>query len=108
MDKSSKILKLEWRRTKQESPRIAKAIREIRVNLKKKNVDIIYIEKPISGSGSSEILFNDMPLEFLLDEARVRENFCGTCSTPEERKKKLETISGELIKKAALKAAGLI
>ena len=100
-----KILKIEWRHPRTGGTRILQMIKDLHTQLKKKNIDIILIEK---NSKTSEILFNDLPMEFLLDEARVRENFCGSCSTPAERKRKSEAISVELIKKAALKAAGLL
>ncbi len=107
MNKPSKTLKIEWRHSKANAPRIDKTLKELRVQLKMKNIDVIYIEKKIAAPGYSEILFNDMPMEFLMDEARVKESFCGTCLTPAERKKKFEIFSAALIKKAALKAAGV-
>ena len=102
---SSKTLKIEWRHGAAESAHISKILCELRVLLKKKNIDVILIEKT---SKKDEILFNGLPMEFLLDEARVRENFCGTCSTLAERKKIYGKIPAALIKKAAFKAAGLL
>ena len=106
--KPLKTLKIEWRHPPRADGRIPKIIKELRTQLKKKMIDIILIEKKLPANQLAEILFNDLPLEFLLDEARVRDNFCGTCVSPTVRKKIYSKISESLIKKAALKAVGLL
>lgn len=100
---SDKVLKVHCP-PKAGTARMLKIFRELRLELKKKNIEVIFDDKNSAADG---ILFNDMPLELLIDEARVRDNFCGISVSMAQRKKKILGLSKELIKKAAFKAVGL-
>ncbi len=89
--------------------------------LKYKGVEVTFRETLLPESQmahSNEILFNNVPLEEILDEATSSENYCSSCTcltgretwcrTIEHEGKTYEEIPEELIRKAAFKAIGLI
>lgn len=102
---NTKTIKIEWRQSSPGDARMTKILKSLCAALRKKKVAVILIKKKFK---TEEILFNDLPLEFLLDEARVKDNFCGAFVTPAQRFKKIQNISEALMRKAAFKAAGIL
>ncbi len=89
--------------------------------LNSKGVEVTFKETLLPESQmahSNKILFNNVPLEEILDETISSENYCSSCScltggetwcrTIEHEGKTYEEIPEELIRKAAFKATGLM
>lgn len=125
-----KELNIEWRhfetgretclRCAETGKTLDQAVASLREELKPKGAEVTFLETLLPESQmaqSNMILFNGVPLEEILAEAKASENYCSSCScvtgsetwcrTIEHEGKIYEEISEELIRKAAFIAAGL-
>jgi hypothetical protein len=126
---SLKELNIEWRhfesggetclRCSETGKTLHKVIADFRHELKSKGIELNIKETILSASEmaqSNMILFNGVPLEDILDDTIISENYCPSCScltdsdtwcrTIVHESKTYEEIPEEVIRKAILKIIG--
>ncbi len=125
-----KHLTLEWRhldlnnktclRCSETGKTLSQVISELQQKLKPKGITLLFKETRLSEHDlkqSNMILINNKPLEQILSNVKVGENYCASCScitgndaycrTIEYKGKQYEEIPETIIRKAVLRAAGL-